>query len=98
MTYIVQISDSNGGGFAPSHELPVRFATIQLAEEAGLAESSDCGTRARGFTTVSLTKMASRSGRLALPKSQRDTVLCSCFSYIIPLDSHDLSWLRTRQA
>jgi hypothetical protein len=38
MTYRVQIADSNGGGFVPSYELSGRFATIPLAEEAGLTE------------------------------------------------------------
>jgi hypothetical protein len=38
MTYTVQIADSNGGGSVPWYEMPGRFATIPLAEEAGMAE------------------------------------------------------------
>jgi hypothetical protein len=34
MAYRVQIVDSNGDGTFPSHELPDRFPTIGLAEEA----------------------------------------------------------------
>jgi hypothetical protein len=68
MTYTVQIADSNGGGSVPSYEMPGRFATIDAAEEAGLAEVA----RLRGEGNRAFYKILDQDGQPIGPTGPPD--------------------------